>query len=279
MRTRCQDHSPEGRSASRPGEVADRGRLDGHNWFDRALIDDAFAFHFQPIVDVRGDRVHGHECLVRLPSPDKLYMGGEIVEAAIHRHRLHVFDAYCRQKAIETAAPLAATGTKIFINFLPSSIYDPSYCLQSTLTALRRTELRPSDVVFEVVQSELVQRLTHLLTIRDFCRDQGLGFALDNLGTGSDTLALVKQFRPEYIKIDKSVTPSVRTNFQQIAKLQEIATWWGAKVIAEGVEESEWADELQRAGIDLMQGWLFGRPAPEMVEGPAIFADRALAVS
>jgi EAL domain-containing protein (putative c-di-GMP-specific phosphodiesterase class I) len=253
----------------------DEGASNEHDWFDSALVHDAFSFHFQPIVDLSRERVHAHECLIRLTTSDRTYGGGEIVQTAFARGRVHAFDSYCRQKAIREAALQAAPGTKVFINFLPSSIYDPAHCLQSTLDALRQTRLQPADVVFEVVESEEIRNLTHLLTIRDFYRDHGFGFALDDVGTGSNTLTMVKQFRPEYIKIDKSLTSTSGANWREIEKLQEFANWWGAKIIAEGVEEIEQAEALRAAGIELMQGWLFGRPAPEMMKGLAVLPAQA----
>ncbi len=233
------------------------------SWFDQALREDRFTFYFQPIVDVTGMTVYAHECLVRLFA-DRDYLGGEIVEAAIARGRVHAFDAYCRQKAIREASKSVDGSAKLFINFLPSSIYNPEYCLQSTLAAVRGTRIAPASIVFEVVESEQIRNIPNLKAIRDFYRSNGFGFALDDVGAGSNSLQMVADFQPDYIKLDKSLTSGLENPIRLAAvrKMFELAREFDIEVIAEGVETAPQATALANTGIRLMQGWFFGRPAP-----------------
>lgn len=234
------------------------------SWFEEALRTDSFTFHFQAVADVRAGSVHAHEALVRLQATDRWYNGGEIIDAAVAHQRVHVFDAYCRQKALRLAADQHVPGTKVFLNFMPSSIYDPARCLQSTFRALEETSLDPADVVFEVVESEHIPSVPHLLRIRDAYRSRGFGFALDDCGAGSNTLAMVEQFEPDYLKLDKSLT-GVNADQRELDQLVEAGTRLNCRIIAEGVETPEQQRRLASAGISLMQGWLFGRPAACML--------------
>ena len=155
-------------------------------WFEDALRGDGFTHWFQPIVDLREGRVAGHECLIRCPKPGQpgeFYNGQEIIDAAIARGDLHVFDSLSRRAAIANAAQQRPAG-KVFINFTPSSIYDPAFCMASTLKAMEGTHLQPADVVFEVVESENVNDPRHLRKIVDFYRDKGFAVALDDVGNG-----------------------------------------------------------------------------------------------
>src|SRR5579883_1799448 len=63
------------------------------SWFEQALLQDRFSFHYQPIVDVSRGEIFGHECLVRLEA-ERVYQGGEIIDAMLLRGEVHRFDSY-----------------------------------------------------------------------------------------------------------------------------------------------------------------------------------------
>ena len=236
-----------------------------YDWFDDALVNDRFTFYFQPIVDTREGNVFAHECLVRLIG-ETSFNGGEIIEAATHESRVHEFDTYCRVKAIQSAAAQNRSGSKVFVNFLSTSIYDPTLCLKSTEAAVKAARLSPADVVFEVVESDGVHHVKHLLDIAAYYRAAGFGFALDDVGTGANSLQMVCDFKPDYIKLDKSLTARLDDPMRLTAvrKLTELAHEFGVAVIAEGIETAAQSEALQSIGIRFMQGWYFGYPAPRM---------------
>ena len=238
------------------------------SWFEEALLNDRFTHWFQPIVNAREKNVFGHECLVRLPKkdePGRFYNGQEIIEAAISRGGLHVFDSYSRRSAIRSAARCYTEG-RVFINFTPSSIYNPAYCLASTIQAMEETPLNPSDIVFEVIECERIRDPLHLRRIVDFYREKGFAVALDDVGTGSNSLQMASEIQPDFLKLDKSLVWKSDTpiGLKTIQKIAELGAETGMTVIAEGVESEKMRDTLLGCGIDLMQGYFFGKPAPAM---------------
>ena len=114
-------------------------------------------------------------------------------EAACRAGLLFNLDGAARIKAVEQATGLESN---IFINFNPASIYDPKYCLRSTMGAIERSDLSPDRVIFEVTQSEEIKDYRHLRSILDFYRKSGFRVALDDLGSGCDSL------RPDFVKLD-----------------------------------------------------------------------------
>jgi EAL domain-containing protein (putative c-di-GMP-specific phosphodiesterase class I) len=130
--------------------------------------------------------------------------------------------------------------------------------------------MRPDNFVFEVVESDLDQNPGRLRQICDYCRKQNFGFALDDVGsTGANSLEMVEDLRPDYIKLDKSLIQNLAHMTYMptiILKLVELAERLGITVIAEGVESRRAAETLLRLGVRRMQGYLFGRPAPDIAE-------------
>ncbi len=247
------------------------GRQLETEWFDHALRNDTFTIFFQPIVDIRGMQdtrginVFAHECLIRAFA-DRNYNGGEIIQAAFARGSVHLFDSYARRLSIRKAGAQFIPGSKVFINFMPSSIYDPAFCMASAMEEMSHTQLTPPDIVFEVVESEEVQDVKHLQKICDYYRKEGFGFALDDVGTGSNSLQMVCDLKPDYIKLDKSLISRVADPMYKgvIGKLAEFAAQFGLSTIAEGIETAETCETLREMGIHLMQGYYFAKPAPHM---------------
>lgn len=239
------------------------------SWFDEALRNDRFTTHFQPIVDFGKGEIHGHECLVRLYT-DRAYNGGEIMQAAMSRGRIHVFDSYTRQLSVRLAGRQHVAGSKVFINFMPSSIYDPAFCMKSTLEAMRETQLQPHDIVFEVVESEAITDVKHLRKICEFYRANGFQFALDDVGTGSNSLQMVCDLKPSYMKIDKSLVTGLEQPMYRsmVEKMVGLGREFGVQAIAEGIETEASAEVCAGLGISLMQGYYFAKPAANMATGP-----------
>ena len=77
----------------------------------------------------------------------------EIFTAAKKRGRLYALDRLCRMTAVRHAATI---NTKAFINFIPTSIYSPEYCLKSTVSLANELGINPNQFVFEVVETEQV---------------------------------------------------------------------------------------------------------------------------
>ena len=247
------------------GSLEEYARRLDTEWFDTSLQNDAFTIYFQPIVDAAAQSVFAHECLIRLIA-DRMYSGGEILDTAMSRGSVHLFDSYARQLSVRKSGQQFIPGTKVFINFMPSSIYDPVFCMASTLQAMAETPLKPSDVVFEVVESEKTHDVRHLRRICEYYRNEGFGFALDDVGSGSNSLQMVCDLKPDYVKLDKSIISRVSEPMYRtvVEKLAEFAGEYGLHVIAEGVETAATLEVLQSSGIRLMQGYYFAKPAPEM---------------
>ena len=140
-----------------PGEFPVTTRLEAWwsvfntSWFEKAIAADDFSVWFQPVVDTTARRTIGHECLLRLAKGHRRETP-EILAAAAARRNLRGFDLWSRELAIHAAAA-QRVDTMCFVNFIPSAIYRPEYCMRETMRVLRETGLPPANVVMTAVGS------------------------------------------------------------------------------------------------------------------------------
>ncbi len=204
-----------------------------------------------------------HEALVRGTRDGVEVAGGEIIALAQATNLLVPLDARTRTAAIQQFSASGLPG-KLFINFQPSAIYDPQFCLRTTFAAAERSGMRAEDIIFEVVESEGVLDTDHLKEIVETYRARGLGVAMDDMGSGHSSLERLLSLQPDYVKIDKSIAMNVVENStarMMVESLVRISLDAGAKIIAEGIETVEQRDVLRDLGAHYGQGYLFARPS------------------
>jgi EAL domain-containing protein (putative c-di-GMP-specific phosphodiesterase class I) len=188
---------------------------------------------------------------------------GRILDTARSAELLFQVDLAARRAAIREAARLGLAA-KIFINFTPTSIYDPHFCLRTTVRAVQELGIAPQNVVFEVIESEHVLDLDHLRKIMDYYREQGFGVALDDLGSGYSSLNMLHELKPDYVKLDMGLVRDVHAHPHKAliaAKLLEVAQALGIRSVAEGIETPEERRWLEAHGTDFLQGFHFAKPA------------------
>lgn len=209
----------------------------------------------QPVVDLARGTVCGYEVLARFPSPPA---AGP--------------DAWLRAAGAEgVSAPLEA---QMVVRALTLRAEMPEDCFVAV-------NLSPHAVLSEVVQQVLalqpgleglVLELTERMPVEDCAtlraglaplRERGAMVAIDDAGSGYDSLRQILELRPEFVKADRSLVTGVDRDPRRAAVLQTLATYaqrTDAWVVAEGVERLEELDAVIRLGIGLAQGYLLGRP-------------------
>lgn len=218
---------------------------------------------FQPIIHVSTGTIYGYEALSRGINKDGSTMSpAELFETAKGMDLLFYLDRICRESAIRSAAHHKIT-KKVFINFIPTAIYEPELCLKSTAEVLNEVKLNASQVIFEVVESEKVIDYHHLNHILAYYKNKGYSTALDDIGSGYSDINALLQLKPDYMKIDASVIRDIHTDSVKQAILDdyiENGKRIGLTILAEGVETMMEYEYLKTKAIDLVQGYLFGRP-------------------
>ncbi|SDC37337.1 EAL domain, c-di-GMP-specific phosphodiesterase class I (or its enzymatically inactive variant) [Pelagirhabdus alkalitolerans] len=234
-------------------------------WVDNYIKEENIINYFQPIVDANLS-IYGYEMLSRFVDHDGNTIYPNIMfPAAKDRGRTFALDRMCRINAVKNSQSLYED-QKAFINFIPTSIYTPEFCLQTTTQLANQLHLNNDRFVFEVVETEQVEDTDHLKSILNYYHKNGFSYALDDVGQGYNTLDFLKDIAPPYIKLDMEYVQGVSTSQdkQKVAKaFLETALSFNATALAEGVETIEDFNWLKTLGYDLFQGYLFGKPSPE----------------
>ena len=226
------------------------------------------ASHFQPIYSLTHHRAVGHEALLRATTlatgapvpPMELFAGAESDDARIALDRaalLQHLAAYAGRDANEW----------LFLNMHPRSLADPSGpSIRQIDDTLARHGLRPGQVVIEVLESSLPDDADFDHRV-DELRELGCLVSLDDFGAGHSNFDRVFRLRPEIVKLDRSVVvrAEVDAHARRIAsQMVSLLHECGCLVLMEGIETDEGAYTALRCDVDFVQGYHFGRPAPEL---------------
>lgn len=218
-----------------------------------------FDYAYQPIVDMRSKTIFAHEALVRGPNGE----GAASVLSQVNLKNVYRFDQACRVKAIKGASQL---GIQEFlsINFLPNAIYKPEVCIRTTLEAARAHNFPLDRIIFEVTEGERVEDGPWFAEVLREYKRCGFKTAIDDFGAGYAGMKLLADFQPDLIKIDMDLVRHIDSNRARQAIVRSLVSLCNdmeIQVIAEGIETPAERDYLLDAGIHLLQGFLFAKPA------------------
>ncbi|MGH8355832.1 MAG: bifunctional diguanylate cyclase/phosphodiesterase, partial [Pseudomonas sp.] len=131
------------------------------------------------------------------------------------------------------------------------------------LQLLQAFGIPPSQVVIELTEHAPTEDFALLDTALHHYRAMGFSIALDDLGAGYSSLRLWSELRPDYVKIDRHFIDGIHQDAVKrefVGSILQMAKASRAQVIAEGIELPEELAVLAEMGLDLVQGYLLGRP-------------------
>jgi diguanylate cyclase (GGDEF)-like protein len=248
--------------------IADRLALE-HD-LRRALERDEFCLMYQPIVslDEEGPRVAGLEALLRWDRPTRgLVPASFFIECAEASGLLtEIGDWVIRESARQLARWRRVPGADgLFVSVNVSTLHLKSAALPARVRrALAETGLAPDAICIELSESTLMDNPAEGVALVIRLKELGVRLAIDDFGNGYSSLAYLKQFPVDYVKIDRSfiagLTGSDPTDETLVAAIVSMAEALGTVTIAEGVEHERQEEALREIGCDLAQGFLYSRP-------------------
>jgi len=230
----------------------------------RALVEDLFVLHFQPIVSLADGRVAHYEALLRLAdTPDgRLVEPGSFLPVAERDGLIRDIDRMVLDRV--TTMLGGEPRVSIAVNVSALSVTDGAM-LAHIERGLARHGVDPSRLVIEVTETAAISDME---TARVFCAGaQALGcaVALDDFGTGFGSFQYLKHLPFTYLKIDGDFIhnlPGSRTDQLVVKALVGVVQGMGRQTIAEFVGDAPTLSMLRSYGVDYAQGFHVGRPRP-----------------
>jgi EAL domain-containing protein (putative c-di-GMP-specific phosphodiesterase class I) len=244
-------------------EVA-RTRKSAENELREAIEHNEFELHYQPVVDVNRHVLCGVEALVRWRHPTKgLVAPDQFIPLAESTGLIAPLGEWIIWRACTDAA-LLPEHVRIAVNvsavqFRKGNLFD------IIRRVLAETGLSPHRIELEITETfHLENQEAHLATMRKL-KEIGISMVLDDFGTGYSSINYLTSFPFDKIKIDKSFTQGALDRnvcAAIVASTLALAKGLGIVTTAEGVETEQQFEHMRDSGVDLVQGYLFGRPVP-----------------
>jgi EAL domain-containing protein (putative c-di-GMP-specific phosphodiesterase class I) len=249
-------------------EQAVKERADMEHDLRLAIANRQFQLYYQPQV-TEVNNVTGAECLLRWThSSGRMVSPVDFIGLAEETGLIvplgqWVLETACMQLAV-WAENDATAHLVLAVNVSAVQFHQADF-VETVLTTIERTRANPQRLKIELTESLLVSNITETIEVMHRLKARGVGFSLDDFGTGFSSLSYLKRLPLDQLKIDQTFVRDLLTdpNDAAIAKtIIALGQSLGLAVIAEGVETQAQREFLARSGCYAYQGYLFSRPVP-----------------
>ncbi|MDT8387827.1 MAG: EAL domain-containing protein [Thiogranum sp.] len=239
--------------------------LDVESRMRRAIEQDGFCLHYQPVVDTETQRVMAAEALLRWPAenmgPDEfipiaessgliLPLGEWVLNEACRQHKAWI------EQGMEPF--------RMSVNVSPFQFRQKQFREQLVQT-LSDTGIEPACLQLEITENAFLQDLGEVVRTLDSLREPGIRIALDDFGRGYSSLSYLKDLPLDAIKVDRDFVHELqidRVNLAITEAIINMAESLGLEVIAEGIETDAVLQLLKARHCRHMQGFFLSHPLP-----------------
>jgi diguanylate cyclase (GGDEF)-like protein/PAS domain S-box-containing protein len=230
----------------------------------KAIIDDRMTLYFQPIFDIKNNKISYYEALVRLIETDGKIIGpNNFIPALEAAGEMHLLDRWIIKLAINKLKEYPALN-HIAINLSAQAFKDDNL-VPTILENLKATGVDPKRITFELTESASLFNLHITQRVITELHKLGCSFSVDDFGSGFSSFSYLKDLPADYIKLDGSFIQNLhRDTIDQtlVRSMIQVIQALGKKAVAEYVENQAILDILKSMGIDFVQGYHIGHPLP-----------------
>lgn len=241
-----------------------------------AFETESFQIYFQPLINVKTNRLTGFEALLRLPDGKGGYIPPDLfIPVAEDIDLISKIGAWTLNRSCHFAA-LWPDYLSLAINLSPAQ-FNGSSLSETVRNALRSSGLAANRLELEITEGLLLVDNEAVMDEITTLKSLGASIVMDDFGIGYSSLSYLWKFPFDKIKIDRSFMKALEQNDVQVTDiLQAILAMSRSlhlRVTAEGIETEAQANLLRDMACDEFQGFYFGRPMPETDVASAILKD------
>ncbi len=234
----------------------------------KAINQQEFIVHYQPIIDLSDGKIAGFEALVRwqhpqygMISPQSFIPIAEETGLIIPIDRW-VLQQACHQLRLWHQEKLTDYPLFISVN-LSARQFAQLDLIDQIDQILTETQLNPQCLKLEITESAIMDNVNFAAVILQKLRERSIGLSIDDFGTGYSSLSYMHSFPVSSLKIDRSFVQRLDGNPENLGLIPaiiSIAKTMGMSAIAEGIETTQQFNQLKTLGCDFGQGYLFSKP-------------------
>ncbi len=239
----------------------------------KALKEDNFVLHFQPIVDIHTGVPVYFEALLRLQTgPRKLIPPSAFLPAANRFGLMAEIDQWVIRNALRKLAEFRAKDENVQITLnVSGSIFETPDPFKYIQEHLQLNSVPLDAIVLEITEQVAVLNVGNAAKQIAYLAEHGCKFAIDDFGAGHSSYKYLKNLPVDFVKIDGSFVSNLVEDFidqRIVSSICEIARATNSKTIAEHVGNYETLELLRELGIDYAQGFFVGRPGARLKSDP-----------
>ncbi len=254
------------------GEPIEAGIRQSGEWREeilRAMDDDDFLLHYQPVFMAKDEPVYYYKALARLRRHGEEYSAGMFMPM-VDRFDLHVaFDQHILALAVSELDEVLAHGAKLGVSISTDSALDSGF-VKWVRSTLAEHPLAAQCLVLEIPEYVLQKSSDAFATWFEIAEQTGVTLIIDKFGLSSLPFSYLKNYPIKWLKIDRHYLEGLETNRENrfyIQSVIQIAHGLEIRVIAFGVEKPEEWRLLKELGVDAGAGFGLQKPLPEITLG------------
>ncbi len=233
-----------------------------------AIANNAFALHFMPVVNLKGEGTDLYECLLRLEDGGELINPHSFVGQANDAGLGEEIDRWVAANAIRLISERKKQGhdTHLMLKIGPGSFSDGKL-LDVVEQALAKHGVGGQNLWLETTEDKVFANLRPAQKFLVGASQLGCRVGLERFGAGLDSFQLLAHFRPAFVKIDRSLIENFGKDAESQQKVREIVARGGdanITTIAEYVQDASSLAQLYAASVDYVQGYFLAQPGPAM---------------
>lgn len=236
-----------------------------------AIKNNHLEIYYQPIINLKTQKMVGFEALSRWKHPEKGYVSPDIFIPIAEESGLiidvsrQIVKKSC--EALVELDKLRQTDTPFFVsvNFSAKDFVTPDF-KSYIVNVLDRNNLSHDQLHIEITERLLMDQPSRARETLQECKKEGIPISIDDFGTGYSSLSYLHYFPIDILKIDRSFIENMQqdeTAYELAKSIISLGHNMKMSIIAEGIEEEEQATMLTKMGVDKAQGYYYAKPMPQ----------------